>query len=179
MIRTARAGALAIVVATGAGAVQSATFNFCWLGAGGYSMTGRITFPDALMAAPVITEREVTAFSIIGYQQGVAIGSWDMADRRAGTTWHLRFVPATLTFPTGGSFAGEESQGWNANGQVNDCGDTGFGFNSGNYAQDICLYGVYIEQSSIDPFTPLRATTDPVTPTCADTPLLGKRAEGG
>ena len=151
----------------------AAEFNFCWAGAGGYTMTGRIAFPDDLLDAPIITERDVTAFEITGYEHGVAIGRWSMSDRTPSTTWHLRFDPETLTFPTGGSFPGERSQGWNANGEVTDCGRRGFGFNSGNYAQDICLYGVWIAQSSIPPETPFRATPNAVTPDCRAVDFLG------
>ena len=120
-----------------------------------------------------MTERDVTAFRITGYERGVMIGQWDMSERGANTTWHLRFDPGSRVFPTGGSFPGERSQGWNANGEVTDCGRRGFGFNSGNYAQDICLYGVWIAQSSIPPETPLFATTEPVTPDCRAVELLG------
>ncbi len=163
---------LAVAFATGANAV---TLNFCWRGAAGYTLTGQMTFPDALRDARRITEDDVTGFAITGYLDGLRIGSWDMRSRGPTTTWHLRFSPATMTFPTGGSFRGEASQGWNANGDVDDCGAQGFGFNSGNYAQDVCLSDVYIEQSSIDPATPLRATAGPVTPACDSVPLMGKR----
>jgi len=154
--------------------VEAAEFNFCWAGAGGYTMTGRIAFPDELLGSAIITERDVTAFEIVGYEQGIAIGRWNMRDRTPSTTWHLRFDPATLTFPTGGSFPGDRSQGWNADGDVTDCGPRGFGFNSGNFAQDICLYGVWIAQSSIPPETPFRATTAPVAPDCRAVDFLGK-----
>jgi len=146
--------------------LAAAEFNFCWAGGGGYTMTGQIAFPDRLMSASMITEADVTGFRITGYEHGVAIGHWDMQSRRPGTTWHLRFDPQTLTFPTGGNYPGEQSQGWNANGEVTDCGRKGFGFNSGNYAQDLCLYGVWISQSSIPPSTPFRATTGPVSIDC-------------
>ncbi len=164
-----------LVAALAGGGAEAATLNFCWLGAGGYSLTGQITFPDDLTNEMLITEAQVTGFAITGYLQGVPIGRWDMAERGAGTTWHLRFSPRTMIFPTGGSFDGDASQGWNANGDVDDCGAGGFGFNSGNYAQDVCLYGVWVEQSSIDPATPLRATTEAVTPACSGALLLGKR----
>jgi hypothetical protein len=72
-----------------------------------------------------------------------------------------------MIFLTGGSFAGFASQGWNANGDVTDCGTPGFGFNSGNFAQDICLNGAYVEASSIAPDTPLLATLNPEPPTAA------------
>jgi hypothetical protein len=51
----------------------------------------------------------------------------------------------------GGHFLEQSYQEWNANGQVNDCGIPGFGFNGGNWAQDFCIDNVWIEESSIDP----------------------------
>ena len=165
---------VAAVLAVLAGPAQAAQFNFCWSGANGYTMTGTIGFADALMTRPIVTEEDVSLFRITGFRDGVAIGKWSLNDLVEDTTWHLRFDPRTLTFPTGGSFPGEASQGWNANGDVTDCGFGGFGFNSGNYAQDICLDGVWISESSIPPETLLGVTTDPVTPDCKGAPLLGK-----
>ncbi len=158
-----RAAAIALVLPATA---MAADYNFCWAGAGGYSMTGVISFPDALLSKQVITEADVTRFEITGYQNSVPIGTWSLSERTRSSTWHLRFLPQEMRFPTGGSFPGPDSQGWNADGEVEDCGRRGFGFNSGNYAQDICLYGVWVRQSSIPPETPLYATTGPVTPDC-------------
>jgi hypothetical protein len=56
-----------------------------------------------------------------------------------------------------GHFLEQSYQEWNANGQVDDCGSPGFGFNGGNWAQDFCIDNVWIEESSIDPDTPLPA----------------------
>lgn len=165
---------VAAVLAVLAGPAQAAQFNFCWSGSNGYTMTGSIGFADALMARSIVTEEDVSLFRIAGFRDGVAIGKWNLNDLAEDTTWHLRFDPRTLTFPTGGSFPGEASQGWNANGDVTDCGLGGFGFNSGNYAQDICLDGVWIRDSSIPPETLLGATAGPVTPDCKGAPLLGK-----
>lgn len=167
--------ALSFVAAIVAAPVQAVEFNFCWLGAAGYSMTGVIGFPDQLMGRDVITEDDVTKFEITGYNRLIPIGTWSLDDLTAGTTWHLRFDPQTLSFPTGGSFPGDYAQGWNADGNVQDCGRRGFGFNSGNYSQDFCLYGAWVEQSAIDPSTPLRATSGPVTAACDGTYRLGKR----
>lgn len=168
-----RLAALAACVAL---PVEAAQFNFCWVGSNGYTMTGVIGFPDAALSQPLVTEADVTVFRIIGYENGVAIGNWSITNLKPETTWLLRFDPATLIFPTGGSFPGDASQGWNANGEVNDCGPGGFGFNSGNFAQDICVDGAWIERSSIDPATPLRATSQKVTPRCDGPALLGKKA---
>ena len=165
---------VAAVLAVLAGPAQAAQFNFCWSGANGYTMTGTIGFADALMTRSIVTEEDASLFRIAGFRDGVAIGKWSLNDLVEDTTWHLRFDPRTLTFPTGGSFPGEASQGWNANGDVTDYGLGGFGFNSGNYAQDICLDGVWISESSIPPETPLGATAGPVTPDCRGAPLLGK-----
>ena len=57
----------------------------------------------------------------------------------------------------GGYFLEQSYQEWNASGQVNDCGVPGFGFNGGNWAQDFCIDNVWIEESSIEPDTPLPA----------------------
>ena len=145
---------------------QAAQFNFCWQGAGGYTMTGVIGFPDRALSSDMVTERDLTRFEITGYENLIPVGRWTLDDRKPGSTFHVRFDPQTMTFPTGGSFPGNDSQGWNANGDVTDCGPKGFGFNSGNYAQDICLYGIWMDRSSIHPATPFFVTTGPVTPDC-------------
>ena len=163
---------LATLLIALAAPAPAAQFDFCWLGANGYTMTGTIAFPDPLMNAPLVTEDDVTAFRITGYRDGIVIGAWSMEDRGPDTTWHLRFRPADLTFLTGGSFRGPESQGWNADGGVTDCGDPGFGFNSGNYSQDVCVNGIWVEESGVPPPTPFRASRGPVTPDCRGPDLI-------
>ncbi|WP_207510547.1 hypothetical protein [Cognatiyoonia koreensis] len=127
------------------------------------------------MTKTLITEDDVAAFEIIGYLNGKRIGSWNIDARTADQTWHLRFDPVSMTFLTGGWFASTNSQGWNADGSVDNCGAPGFGFNSGSYAQDICLNGAYIRGSSIPPETPIFATTAKVMPDCNQTIPMGKR----
>jgi len=153
---------------------HAATLNLCWTGAGGYTMTGRMSLPDAAMRKPTVTQDDLTGFQITGYLKGEKIGHWNMKDRTANTTWLLRFEPKTLNFPVGGDFGSLVSQGWNANGDVTDCGTPGFGFNSGNYAQDVCVNGRFVSESSIDPKTPLVATYDPATPDCRSAAALSK-----
>ena len=137
-------------------------------------MTGRMSLPDDAMYRAIITEDDVTAFKISGYHKGRLIGTWDRRQAQPDTTFHLRFDPAGMTFLTGGRFASFASQGWNANGNADNCGSPGFGFNSGDFSQDICLNGDYVEGSSIDPNTPLVATLDPVTPDCRNTAAVSK-----
>ncbi len=158
--------------------VQAATFNFCWEGGSGHTMTGRMQIADDRMTQAVVTEADVIRFKITGYHNGKRLGSWDMTQRDPAATWHLRFDPRSMTFLTGGSFDGPHSQGWNADGNVSNCGAGGFGFNSGNYAQDICVDGLYVTTSSIAPETPLLATTAPVSPDCSTTQLFSKSRRG-
>jgi hypothetical protein len=170
-----KAAILACLCATFGHAAHAASFNFCWLGAGGYTMTGTIVFPDTLMDRAYITEDDVTAFKITGYLNGAPVGSWNMEEAGPETTWHLRFAPKILTFPTGGNFGTLRSQGWNANGAVSDCGTPGFGFNAANGAQDVCVNGTFVRDSSIDRNTPFIATTAPVTADCRQSTPLSKR----
>lgn len=147
--------------------LQAAQFQFCWVGAGGYTMEGVIAFPDALLNTGIITEAEISDFQIIGFLDGVAIGSWDLKNITPQTSWTLRFDTDTLRFPTGGIRSEGSYQEWNANGQVNNCGAVdGFGFNGGNFAQDVCINNTYIRESSIDPDTPLFAQPMDIILTC-------------
>lgn len=95
----------AIVALTCAGSLNAATLNLCWRGAGGYTMTGRMILPDAAMYKTIVTEDDISKFKIAGYLNGQLIGMWNMDQRGPDTTWHLRFDPAGMSFPTGGSFA--------------------------------------------------------------------------
>ena len=159
-----RAAAL-ILLATPA---TAETYAFCWVGAAGYTMEGVIGYPDG--ASGIVTEDDVTAFAITGYRDGVPVGSWSLADRTPETTFELRFDADRLAFPTGGSRAGGTYQAWNADGEVENCGDPGFGFNGGNNAQDVCVDGTFIEASGIAPDTPLTVAPDPSNP-CGPLPL--------
>lgn len=153
-----RIGLIAAVASLAALPAQAARFQFCWIGANGYTMEGIIEFPDALLGTGLITEADVTGFQIQGFRDGFPIGYWSLDMLTPETSWTLRFDTDRMAFPTGGSRIANSYQEWNANGEVNDCGaDGGFGFNGGNWAQDVCIDNTWIEESSIDPFTPLKA----------------------
>ncbi|MGP1355779.1 hypothetical protein [Roseicyclus sp.] len=148
-----------LLAATATAAAPSGTsrFQFCWIGAGGYTMEGIIGFPSERLGTGIITQDDVTEFAIWGYLDGVPVGSWDMEDRTTDTSWTLFFDTSAIAFPMGGHFLEQSYQEWNANGRVDDCGVPGFGFNGGNWAQDVCIDNVWIRESSIDPDTPLPA----------------------
>lgn len=151
--------ALAVAASLAAHPVAaSAQFQFCWIGANGYTMEGQIEFPDELLNTGIINETQVTGFRIQGFRDGLPIGFWSLDMLKPETSWELYFDTRSMLFPTGGSRSQQTYQEWNANGEVNDCGASGgFGFNGGNWAQDVCIDNVWIEDSSIDPFTPLQA----------------------
>lgn len=146
---------LAAAFATAATPAAAAKFQFCWIGGAGYTMEGIIEIPDHLLGTGVITQNEVTDFAIFGFHDGVPIGAWSLDQLTPETTWVLRFDTDALEFPMGGDQHLGTYQAWNANGSVNDCGENGFGFNGGDYAQDVCIDNTYVAVSSIDRFTPL------------------------
>jgi len=152
----ARGLTFGLVLSLAALPAQAAQFQFCWIGANGYTMEGMIEFPDRLLNSGLITEADVTDFQIQGFHNGFPVGFWSLAMRTPDTSWTLNFDTKALRFPMGGSRIQGTYQEWNANGEVNDCGaEGGFGFNGGNWAQDVCINNRWIEDSSIDPFTPL------------------------
>lgn len=153
---------------------QAADLTFCWTGANGYTMTGRMQYSAPADGSNIITEQDVTLFKIAGFQNGELLGTWNKSAMVKGSTWHLRFDIASQSFQTGGSFPTGASQGWNANGDVSDCGNPGFGFNAGNHAQDVCVNGTWIEASSIPSATPLKAVRTGVSFDCAVTTLTSK-----
>jgi hypothetical protein len=155
-------------------AAQADVLNLCWTGGSGYTMTGRMELPASAMRKSMVRETDIAAFKITGYLNSVRVGSWNLMNKTPTTSWALYFDPATFTFPTAIDLNLQVSQEWNANGDVDDCGNPGFGFNAGNFAQDVCINSQYIEPSSIDPGTTLFATYDPVTPDCRSAAALSK-----
>ncbi len=156
----------ATILALFASQTQAAEFYFCWTGANGYTMTGQMTIPDSALGQPMIDEMDVTRFKIAGYQEGTLLGKWDMAQRTASTSWMLRYDPQREVFVTPSDLGLGVTQAWNAGGDADDCGNPGFGFNLGNYAQDFCLNGVWIEQSGMPPDTPFLVSPVPIDPYC-------------
>lgn len=153
----------------------AAEFVFCWQGSNDYRFEGQMTIPDALLSEPLLDHTHVTAFAIQGYHGDTPIGSWDLSQLTDTTSWNLSFDPRGMVFPTGGMHNSPKGQAWNAGGRADDCGDPGFGFNSGTNAQDLCVNNVWITDSMIN-----RYTRFPVFPAgtveldCGGAPLLGR-----
>lgn len=164
--------AVTVMAMLAASPMQAGEVYICWLGAGGYTMTGRMTYPDALNDTALVTQDDLTSFRITGYFDGRVIGKWDMAERTPQTSWLLRYDPGTARFPLVGGDG--LYQMWNANGEVTDCGIPGFGFNAGNGGQDFCIDDTFILSSSIPADSPLLGFAEPQLPTCAGPALLGK-----
>ena len=166
-----------LLLAAGISALLATTANavirfFCWQGNGGYTMTGRFSYPDDLADRPIIREGDVTEFEIIGYFEGNRIGSWNLMWLNDDTSWLLRYDTRRGLFPLKGSTG--LYQMWNANGLVNDCGVPGFGFNAGNGGQDVCIDNTFILSSSIDWDTPLVTLDQAPSPDCQGTLLMGR-----
>lgn len=102
---------------------------------------------------PLLTHDDISAFFIVGFKDDIALGTWDMRQLTPTTRWNLSFDPRGMVFPTGGMHDSDKGQAWNAGGQANDCGDPGFGFNSGTNAQDLCVNNVWHTDSMINRYT--------------------------
>ncbi|MEM6487740.1 MAG: hypothetical protein AAF677_05620 [Pseudomonadota bacterium] len=134
-----------------------AEFTFTWTGSNGYSLSGVLVIDRRLLCTGVITGDQVSAFEIRGFLDGASLGTWSLEDLTPATSWNLNFDTVEFLFPTGGDDWGPEGQQWNASGAVDDCGKPGFGFNSGNAGQDVCVDDVFRRASTIDRYTPLPA----------------------
>lgn len=150
MIRTAL---LSLALATAAQTAHTADFEFCWEGDNGYRMEGFMRVPDDLLTRPLLTHNDVTAFFIQGFKDDIPLGSWDLAQLTPTTSWNLSFDPRGMVFPTGGMHNSAKGQAWNAGGRADDCGDPGFGFNSGTNAQDLCVDNIWRTDSMISRYT--------------------------
>ncbi len=167
------AAAFAVCFAAPANAVE---VFVCWIGNGGYTMNGRMVYPDALSGQRFIRQDDVTEFEITGYFEGRRIGYWNLDQRTPFTSWLLRYDARLGIFPTEGTSG--LYQMWNANGFVNDCGVDGFGFNSGNGGQDVCIDNTYISASTIDWDTPIVGLAEEASPLCEGPALVGALPSG-
>lgn len=157
---------LVIAASVLANSSQAADFYFCWEGANGYTMTGQMSLNPVALNKPIVTQDDVTLFKIAGYQDGQLMGKWSLGDLQDTTSWLLNYDPARSVFLTPGEMGVGVSQAWNADGTAMDCGNPGFGFNLGSYAQDFCFNGVWIEESGMPPETPFFVSPVPVDPLC-------------
>ncbi|PYE83674.1 hypothetical protein [Pseudoroseicyclus aestuarii] len=162
--------ALIAALTLAAAPAQAERLHFCWVGEAGFTMTGSMVVPDDRLDGGIVTEEDVTAFAIVGYRDGRQVGKWSLREMEPETSWVLTFDSEAMEFVMPGT---SESQAWNANGAVNDCGNPGFGFNAGNGGQDVCVDGVFEYDSTIEPTTPLPASRAAVDPLCCGRELIG------
>lgn len=132
-----------------AGAEQ-VTYEFQWVGGGGYGLSGAMSYDSAAISGPIVTEDDVTCFVIEGRHNGQPIGRWALGHLTSDTTWQLTFLPAQSAF-VGYNPITPMPQAWNMDGAGRNCGAGGFGFNIGNAAQDICVDGRLILESQAPP----------------------------
>lgn len=130
-------------------------FRFEWRGSGGYGFRGAVSFAD-VPAKGLWTQDHVRCFEIDGTRDGAPIGRWALGMVTEETTWQLTFDPEARAFVTAGP-DWPISQAWNMDGEGMNCGASGFGFNLGDFAQDICLDNTLIVESQVPPNTPFPA----------------------
>jgi len=162
-----------LILALLASPAMAADFEFCWIGANGFTLEGRMSVPDTALAQNLITEDDVTTFTITGRHDGLPIGGWSASKRATNTSWNLNFDPQSMTFATGGFSTSDQGQQWNASGSVNNCGVDGFGFNAGASGQDLCLHNTYRRDSTVARDTPISVFPLGEGPPCGSAPLLG------
>ncbi|WP_255552263.1 hypothetical protein [Maritimibacter dapengensis] len=138
---------------------ENVGFRFLWEGASGFEMVGALAFDESLMSEPVIYEGDLACFEIEGRQDGDAIGRFALDMVTLETDWRLTFLPGQGAFAVY-SLATPTPQEWNMDGLGTSCGEGGFGFNIGNYAQDLCLDGKLLIASQMPPRTPFPAVRD-------------------
>jgi hypothetical protein len=150
--------AFAILTLATAARGEDVAYSFTWEGAGGYVMHGALAF-DAASAGPLVRENDVQCFVIEGFRDDEPIGRWALGQLTEETTWTLTFSPAQSAFVVYSPMA-TMPQAWNMDGFGENCGDPGFGFNIGNFAQDLCVDGELARESQIAPARPFPATRD-------------------
>jgi hypothetical protein len=131
----------------------AADYEFSWTGSNNYRLEGAFSISDDLAGSVRIDETDVDCFWIRGFRNNAPIGSWSLRDLTDSTTWTLNFNPSNSQFRVGSN-----SQEWNMNGAGTGCGENGFGFHAGSYAQDVCINNKLIRPSQILPRTPMTAT---------------------
>lgn len=146
------------------GHAASITYDISWIGNNQYSMTGEFSFDDTLLGG-VITAADVSSFSISGFLNGSAIGSF------SGSPTTFNFDSSTDLFVVAEvNCTGAGGQAW---GNEPLCGgSTGFGFAQGSGNELIYLNNV--PQGSIPVSqTTLVATRQVVVPLPAAAWLFG------
>jgi hypothetical protein len=150
----------AILAPAGAATAELSTWRFTWEGAGGYRIEGRMAFDAAHLSRPELRADDIACFVIEGFHGDRPIGRWALGQRGPATTWILTFLPTERAFAVYGPDH-PMPQAWNMDGFGTDCGPGGFGFNVGNWAQDICVDGRLIVASQVAPSQPLPAVPAP------------------
>ncbi|KAA8610420.1 hypothetical protein AL036_00620 [Salipiger aestuarii] len=159
--RWAGAAIIAAVFASGIpAAATDVSYSFVWQGGNGHEMRGAMSFDSALMTAPEVYARDLSCFVIEGTHNGTPIGRWALGMLNEQTTWALTFLPQDAAFAVFGP-RHMMPQAWNMDGFGTDCGASGFGFNIGNAAQDLCVDGRLVLGSQVAPDQPFPATPDP------------------
>ncbi len=147
---------LGLVWMAGAAVAEPVTYAFEWTGGGGYAVKGALQYDSAAISGPFVLAQDLSCFVIEGSKEGAPVGRWALTMLNEETSWRLHFDPVSGAFLVDGQGIWMP-QAWNMNGEGNDCGKGGFGFNIGNAAQDICIDNKLIVESQMAPAEPFPA----------------------
>ena len=87
---------LAMMVA-GTGTAHAIAFDIQWSGLSNYTMTGMLSYDDALIGTGAINEDDIDALMIEVFLSGVSQGTWDLlTDGENGNFSRLRIVPMLM-----------------------------------------------------------------------------------
>ncbi len=145
-----------LILSAGAVDAETMTYAFEWHGGEGYTLKGAMEYQSEAVTGRFVTAQDLTCFVIEGRMEDTPLGRWALTMRNEETTWRLHFDPLTDSFLVDGQGIWMP-QAWNMNGEGNNCGPDGFGFNIGNAAQDICLDNTLILESQAQPDRPFPA----------------------
>ncbi|MBV7394898.1 hypothetical protein [Mameliella sediminis] len=145
-----------LMATAGNAAAEPVTYAFEWQGSGGYVVKGALQYDSDAVTGPFVREHDLACFVIEGRKEGDPVGRWALTMVNEQTSWRLHFDPATGSFVVDGQGVWMP-QAWNMNGEGDDCGPGGFGFNIGNAAQDICVDDTLIFDSQVAPDVPFPA----------------------
>jgi len=147
-----------------ASSAQAVDYKIAFQGSGGYSLSGTLSFDDALQGTGLIDETQISDLSIEVFQNGASIGTRSLSIDGLGSTaaaFNVNFDTITGQFLTGGqSFSGAGQNFFSDAG--NGC-DT-VGFSSGGRFQGVCVDGDFLGAVPLSDQT-LTATLVTVAPT--------------
>ncbi|MBL1319522.1 MAG: hypothetical protein COA63_000485 [Methylophaga sp.] len=125
---------------------NAATYGIDWTGSAGYTLTGLLSFNDALLGTGVINETQIDDLSFEVFQGATSQGTWGFltdgfANVALDSAFNVNFDTNIGQFVVGGLSASASGQNWNSI-AGNSC--VGVGFSAGSASEGICVAGSFL-----------------------------------